>query len=71
LVADEPASESAELLSSLDSIGDLKDGEDLLALADMFNEISALGEAERKTCLDILKTFAEYQRSSRRSRHGR
>jgi len=71
LVADEPTSESAELLSSLDSIGDLKDGEDLLALADLFNEISALGEAERKACMHVLNIFAEYQRSLRRSRHGR
>lgn len=71
LVADEPTSESAELLSSLDSIGDLKDGEDLLALADLFNEISALGEAERKACLQVLKAFADYQRSLRRTRHGR
>jgi len=71
LVATEPASESADLLSAFDSIGDLKDGEDLLALADLFNEISKLGEAERKACLQVLKAFADYQRSLRRTRHGR
>ena len=71
LVAAEPASGSAELLSVLDSIGDLKDGADLLALADLFNKISELGEAERKACLQILNIFAEYQRSLRRTRHGR
>jgi len=41
---------------------------DLLVLADAFNEISALGEPERKACLQILKTFAEYRRSIRRQR---
>jgi GAF domain-containing protein len=71
LVATEPVSESVELLSEFESIGDLKDGDDLLALADMFNEISNLGEAERKACLQILKAFADYQRSLRRTRHGR
>ena len=39
---------------------------DLLALADAFNEIGALGEPERRACLQILKTFAEYRRASRR-----
>ncbi len=49
-----------------------EDGEDtvrareVLALADLFNEISALGEAERKACLQILGAFAEYGRSKRR-----
>ena len=71
LVTAEPASESAELLSAMDSIGELKDGNDLLALADLFNQISALGEAERKACLQVLKAFADYQRSLRRTRHGR
>jgi GAF domain-containing protein len=71
LVATESAPEPTELLSALDSIRDLNDGEDLLALADMFNEIARLGEAERKACLQILKTFADYQRSIKRIRHGR
>jgi GAF domain-containing protein len=71
LVMAEPASESAKLLSAFDSIGDLKDDDDLLALADLFNEISELGEAERKVCFQVLKVFAEYQRSLRRTRHGR
>jgi len=71
LVATEPASESAELLAAMDSIGELKDGNDLLALADLFNQISALGTAERKACLQVLKAFADYQRSLRRTRHGR
>ena len=71
LAAANPGSKSTELLSGLGSITDLKDGADLLALADLFKEISRLGEPERKACLQILKTFADYQRSSRRTRHDR
>jgi GAF domain-containing protein len=67
LVMADTTQESAELLSVLDATGDTKAGADLLALADLFNEISALGEAERKACLQILKVFAEYRRSSRRT----
>jgi GAF domain-containing protein len=37
---------------------------DLLELADLFKEISALGELERKACLQVLNVFAEYRRSS-------
>jgi len=33
-------------------------------LADLFSDISALGEAERKACLQVLEVFAEYRRSS-------
>jgi GAF domain-containing protein len=71
LIADEPTLESDELLSVLDSIRDLKDGEDLLALADLFNAISELGPTERKACLQVLQVFADYQRSLRKTRHGR
>lgn len=71
LVLAEPALESAELLSILDATGDLHASADLLALADLFNQISELGEAERKACLQVLNTFAEYQHSLRRTRHGR
>jgi GAF domain-containing protein len=34
--------------------------DDVLELARVFQEISALGEAERKACLKILETFGEY-----------
>jgi len=37
---------------------------ELLELADLFGEISALGEAERKVCLDVLSSFAEYRKST-------
>jgi len=66
-----PAQESAELLAVLDSASDTKAGKDLLALADLFNQISELGETERKACLQVLYIFADYQRSLRRTRHGR
>ncbi len=46
-------------------LSDKQVASDLLALADAFNEISALGEPERRACLQILKTFADYRRSFR------
>lgn len=55
---------SPELLSALD--GSLERGEemvDLLELADLFNQISALGEAERKACLQILDVFANFRKT--------
>jgi GAF domain-containing protein len=51
----------ATLVSALDH-EELGAG-DLLALADLFNEISLLGQAERKACSQILRAFAEYGRS--------
>jgi len=71
LLRAEPTQAPAELISVLDSAGDMKADADLLSLADLFNEISGLGEAERKACLQVLIIFAEYQRSLRRTRHGR
>ncbi len=57
-----------ELLSVLDQVGEDITSQDLLALSDLFNEISKIGKLERKTCIQILKVFAEYSRSSRRNR---
>lgn len=62
---------NANLGSILNAIGESRTGEDLLAIADLFNEISGLGQAERKACLQILTTFAEYKRTSRGKRYGR
>lgn len=62
---------SPELSSVLDTAGEMNSGADILALADVFNTLSRLGPAERKTCLQILNTFAEYQHSQRRVRHVR
>jgi len=36
---------------------------DLLELADLFNQISALGEAERKACIQILEIFANMRKT--------
>lgn len=57
-----------ELLLILEAARDRQSGADLLALADLFNHISRLGEKELKACLQILKVFAEYERPSRRGR---
>ena len=67
LVSADASQDSTELLSTLDAIGSNQAGSDLLALSDLFNQISALGEAEQKACLQILKVFASYQRSLRRT----
>jgi signal transduction protein with GAF and PtsI domain len=55
---------SVELQTALDQSLEKK-GEmnDLLELADLFNQISALGEAERKACIQILNVFAEYRKT--------
>jgi GAF domain-containing protein len=67
LVSDDPSQPLTELLGVLQKgLGDKPAASDLLALADAFNEISALGGSERKACLQILKTFAEYRRATRR-----
>jgi GAF domain-containing protein len=69
LASTDPSQPLTELLAVLQKdLGDKKVVSDLLELADAFNEISALGELERRACLQILKTFAEYRRSSRRMR---
>jgi len=50
---------SAELQAVLDqSLKKREEMIDLLELADLFNQISALGEAERKACVQILNVFA-------------
>ncbi len=40
---------------------------EILDLADLFNDISALGDAERRACRQILEVFAAYARSGKRS----
>jgi hypothetical protein len=30
----------------------------------LFNDISGLGEAERKVCIQVLTTFSEYRKST-------
>ena len=72
LVNAEALTDSKELLSTLEeSLDENRHVPDLLELADLFNEISALGEAERRACVQILNTFAEYRRSISSSRRFR
>ena len=55
---------SVELQTVLDQSLEKKDEmNDLLELADLFNQISALGEAERKACIQILNVFAQYRKT--------
>jgi GAF domain-containing protein len=72
LVSEDPSQNSAELLSVLEeSLDEESRVPDLLELADLFNEISALGESERKACLQILNVFAEYRSNTTLSRRFR
>jgi signal transduction protein with GAF and PtsI domain len=60
-----------ELGKILDEIGTNKPVQDMLEIAELFRDISGLGAAERKVCLQVLKTFAEYRQSIRRNRYER
>jgi GAF domain-containing protein len=67
LASADPAQSSAEITAVLEkSMGQDSQIPDLLELADLFYDISALGESERKACIQILEAFAEYRRSSRK-----
>lgn len=57
----------AELLATLEQDGSLQSSADLLAIADLFYELAALGEAELKACVKVLQVFAEYQHASHRT----
>lgn len=55
---------SAELQSALErSLEKREEMIGLLEIADLFNQISSLGEAERKACIQILNVFAEYRKT--------
>ena len=55
---------SPELQAALDqSLEKREQMVDLLELADLFNKISSLGEAERRACIQILNVFAEYRKT--------
>ena len=59
--------ESSELLSALERAHRQQpQALELLALADLFNQFSSLGSAERQVCLKVLKAFAEYSSSTSR-----
>jgi len=65
LAKSDKSQDSSDLQSTLDQAlrGENRPSE-LLELADLFNDISALGEAERKACLQVLEVFAEYRKST-------
>jgi GAF domain-containing protein len=65
----DPNLDSTELFSVLEKTSIPESKADLLAIADQFNKISELGQAERKACLQVLKVFSDYQRTSRKVRH--
>jgi GAF domain-containing protein len=59
----------AEAQEVLHALGERQDDEryaDLMALADAFRSIVALGEAERRACLQVLAAFAQYAHSKPR-----
>jgi len=64
LIKTDRSKPSSELQSALDqSLENREKMEDLLELADLFNRISALGEAERKACIQILDVFANLRKT--------
>lgn len=65
LAKEDKTQDSSDLKATLDhALNGENRTSDLLELADLFNDIGALGEAERKTCLKILNAFAEYRKST-------
>jgi len=66
LASADPEQPLTELMEALGK--ESGNSSELVELADAFNEISALGEPERRACYQVLKTFAEYRRSIRRMR---
>jgi GAF domain-containing protein len=69
LIGAENLGGSDELVSVLESSNGREEHiPDLLELAELFNEISSLGESERRACIQVLNVFAEYRRSTRRLR---
>jgi GAF domain-containing protein len=71
LVKADPDQDSAELFSILEKANKTGANVELIQIADLFNRVSELGEAEHKACLQVLKAFAEYQHSLQKSYHGR
>jgi GAF domain-containing protein len=60
----EEQGDAPELVAAFESsLGEYESQEELMEIANLFNHISALGTAERKACVQVLRTFAEYGRS--------
>ena len=55
--------ESPDLAHALDRAAEVELEDSLLAIADQFNTLSQMGEAEQQACLDILRVFGKYARS--------
>ncbi len=71
LAASDLNADSGELLSVLEkSSREQPESRDILALADLFNQISSLGATERRACLKMLGVFAEYSRAKSKSFSG-
>jgi GAF domain-containing protein len=67
LASEDATQDSGEMLSVLEEgLDDRGAMPDLVELAHLFGEISELGDSERRMCLEILKAFAAYRRSSTR-----
>jgi GAF domain-containing protein len=67
LAGADPGQDSAEIQSVLGQALEQKNRmPELMELADLFYDISLLGEAERKACLQVLNVFSEYHRSTSR-----
>ena len=65
LAKSDKSEDSSDMQSALNQSLSVENRQsDLLELADLFNNISALGEAERKACLQVLNAFAEYRKST-------
>lgn len=54
---------SPDLVHALDASGGAELPDSLLAIADQFNALSQVGEAEQQACLEILRAFGKFARS--------
>jgi GAF domain-containing protein len=71
LAASEAATEGSELVETLKKIDPGRlEASDLLTLADLFNQISTLGSAEQRACIQVLTAFAEYGRAREKLSRG-
>jgi GAF domain-containing protein len=58
---------SDELVQTFEQI-EIDLSQDLIDLVNLFNEISSLGSAEQKLCIQVLQAFRSYRRSKFRTR---
>lgn len=60
LVATDDAMDAAEILHTLKQEADETKCPEVFELADLFHSLSQVGDAERRMCLEIMTTFANY-----------